>query len=101
MIVTSLAIYSFATTPKDKPVTKGVFRFSRNPMYLGGFTFFIGIGLMSVSWIYILITVLWLILLHVIDITIEEYQCIEKYGKEYQEYMNRTPRWVGLPKKSL
>ena len=42
-----LAIYGFATTPTDKPVSKGIFRYSRNPMYLGVFILFIGISLVS------------------------------------------------------
>ena len=93
-----LAIYGFATTPIDKPVSKGIFRYSRNPMYLGGFIFFIGIGLVSVSSIYLLITLIWVVLLHVKDIPIEESECIKKYGKDYKEYMKRTPRWIGIPK---
>jgi protein-S-isoprenylcysteine O-methyltransferase Ste14 len=28
----------------------------------------------------------------------EERHCLEKYGEAYLEYMNRTPRWIGLPK---
>jgi protein-S-isoprenylcysteine O-methyltransferase Ste14 len=28
----------------------------------------------------------------------EERWCLEKYGDAYREYMNRTPRWIGLPK---
>jgi protein-S-isoprenylcysteine O-methyltransferase Ste14 len=28
----------------------------------------------------------------------EEPFLIEKYGDTYREYMNRTPRWIGIPK---
>jgi len=98
MVIGFSAVYSFATTPIDKPVTKSIFRYSRNPMYLGGFMFLIGIGLVTVSWIYLLITLIWVILLHVIDIPLEESECIEKYGKDYKEYMKKTPKWLGIPK---
>ena len=93
-----LAIFGFATTPIDKPVSKGIFRYSRNPMYLGGFIFLIGISLASVSWIYFLITLIWMILLHIADIPVEESECIKKYGTDYKEYMKKTPRWLGIPK---
>ena len=93
-----LAIYSFATTPIDKPVTNGIFQYSRNPMYLGGLIFFIGIGLVSASPIYLFITLIWIILLHINDISIEELECIKKYGKKYEEYLKKTPRWIGVPK---
>ena len=28
----------------------------------------------------------------------EEHACLEKHGDAYREYMERTPRWIGLPK---
>ena len=35
MTFVTMTILSFATAPVDKPITKGVFRISRNPMYFG------------------------------------------------------------------
>ena len=89
-----LAIYGFATTPIDKPVSKGIFRYSRNPMYLGGFIFIIGISLVSISWSYFLIALIWMIITHVMEIPVEESECIEKYGTAYIEYMKKTPKWL-------
>jgi len=31
-------------------------------------------------------------------VIVEERFCLEKYGDAYREYMNRTPRWIGIPK---
>jgi len=93
-----LAIYGFTTTPIDKPVSKGIFRYSRNPMYLGGFILFIGISLVSISWSYFLIALVWMILTHVMEIPVEESECIKKYGTDYIEYMKKTPKWLGIPK---
>ena len=93
-----LAIYGFATTPIDKPVSKGIFRYSRNPMYLGGFILFIGISLVSISWSLFLIASVWMILTHVMEIPIEESECIKKFGTDYIEYMKKTPKWLGIPK---
>jgi len=28
----------------------------------------------------------------------EERYCLEKYGDAYRAYMNKTPRWIGIPK---
>ena len=92
MTMDILAIYGFATTPIDKPVSKGIFRYSRNPMYLGAFILFIGISLVSISWIYFLIALIWMIITHVMEIPIEESECIKKFGTDYKEYMNRTTR---------
>ena len=48
-IIETLAMLDFFTTPVDKPVTKGVYSISRNPMYLGMFLIFIGIGIACAS----------------------------------------------------
>jgi protein-S-isoprenylcysteine O-methyltransferase Ste14 len=93
-----LAIHSFATTPNDKPVSKGIFRYSRNPMYLGGFIFIIGISLVSISWVYFLIALIWVLITHVVEIPVEESECTKKYGTVFTEYMEKTPKWLGIPK---
>jgi protein-S-isoprenylcysteine O-methyltransferase Ste14 len=31
-------------------------------------------------------------------IKIEEAQCLGHYGEAYREYLNRTPRWLGISK---
>jgi len=98
MVMGYLAMYGFATRPIDKPVTKGIFRYSRNPMYLGGFISLIGISLVSISWVYLLIASIWMILNHVMEIPVEESECIKKYGTDYIEYMKKTPKWLGIPK---
>ena len=87
----------FATTPMDKPVTKGVYRISRNPMYLGGFVMYIAIGIASASWIYILLAMMYIALNHILVGT-EERVCLKKYGTAYLEYRNKTPKWIGIPK---
>lgn len=93
-----LAIIGFATSQIDKPATTGIFRFSRNPMYIGGLRIFVGIALVSISWIYGILVLIWLILM-IKSISKEEDQCLKKYGEDYQDYMKRTPRWIGIPRK--
>ena len=97
LVMSLVAVVSFATTPVDKPVTKGVFRFSRNPMYFFGFLIYIGVSVACASWLFLLLTVALIILIHV-SVVSEERWCLEKYGDAYREYMNRTPRWIGIPK---
>ncbi len=92
-----MAVLVFTATPKDRPVTKGIYRISRNPMYLGGFMIFIGVGIACVSWIFLISAVV-LILLMAKFVVYEEAICIGKYGNAYVEYRNRTPRWIGIPK---
>lgn len=81
----------------NRPATKGIYRISRNPSYLGGFLIFIGIGIASASWLFLLLIAIFIILQHIL-IGAEERWCLEKYGDAYREYMNRTPKWIGTPK---
>ena len=55
---------------------------------------------MSAPWIFLVITNIHAIHLLIV-IPAEEHYCLKTYGKEYQEYMERTPRWIGFPKSGL
>lgn len=96
-VIMAIAIFDFRTTATDKPVTKGVYRFSRNPMYLGTFLFFGGTGIACLSWVFLILTGVLMVLLHIVVVS-EERSCLQKYGNAYQEYMNHIPRWLGIPK---
>jgi len=88
---------NFATTPLNEPVTKGLYRYSRNPQYLTEFLMFIGVSIASASWIFLLFSSVYEISL-LSFASSEERFCLEKYGDAYREYMNRTPRYIGIPK---
>jgi protein-S-isoprenylcysteine O-methyltransferase Ste14 len=55
---------------------------------------------MSFSWFFLVITIIFAINLR-ITVPVEERYCLKTYGKEYQDYMERTPRWIGLPKSGV
>ncbi len=80
-----------------EPVTKGLYRYSRHPMYVTLQLIFIGTGIASASWLFLLLSII-LIITHFYNAIPEERECLEVYGNAYREYMNRTPRWVGIPK---
>jgi len=93
-----LATLAFITTPVDKPNTTGIYSISRHPVYLGTWSLFIGIGIASASWVYILLALILLAPMRNAVLIPEERQCCERFGNAYREYMNRTPRWIGIPK---
>jgi protein-S-isoprenylcysteine O-methyltransferase Ste14 len=77
----------------DGPVTAGVYRVSRNPMYASYSLVMLGAALASAS---VLLGVLWLmsaLFAHVLIIGEERY-CSEKYGAAYADYMQRVPRYA-------
>jgi protein-S-isoprenylcysteine O-methyltransferase Ste14 len=91
---------NFLTTPLDKPVTGGIYRYSRHPMYVTSFLMLLGAGIASASWIFLLLFVVDVIMVPLF-VDAEERYCLEKYGDAYREYMNRTPKWLGLPKAGI
>jgi protein-S-isoprenylcysteine O-methyltransferase Ste14 len=97
LIMYTIVTVNFATTPLDEPVTKGLYRYSRNPQYLTEFLMFIGVGIASASWIFLLFSVIYSISMLSFANSEERY-CLEKYSDAYREYMNKTPRYIGVPK---
>ena len=87
----------FATTPLDKPVTRGIYRYSRHPMYLSTIMLFVGIGIATASWVFLLPSAVYVIA-PLLWVDAEEHHCLKHYGDAYREYMKRTPRWLGIPK---
>jgi protein-S-isoprenylcysteine O-methyltransferase Ste14 len=90
-------LFTIRSSKPDKPFTNGPYKYSRHPIYLSLIVIIISISIMSLSWIFLLIAIICGI--HLIIVTpVEEKYCLNKYGKIYQEYIERTPRWIGFPK---
>ncbi|MFC1932160.1 methyltransferase family protein [Chloroflexota bacterium] len=97
LIICTISIANVAATQLGEPFTKGMYRYSRHPLSLGMLLIFLGVGIASASWVFLLLSIV-LIILTLILTRVEERHCLEKYGNTYQEYLNRTPRWLGIPK---
>ncbi len=89
-VMSLMTTFRFATT-------NGVYRISRHPIYLSGFLVNLSIGIACASWIILLCAILWIVFFHIVLPT-EESFLIDQYGDAYREYMNRTPKWIGIPK---
>jgi len=89
------ATKSFMITPIDTLITRGVYQYSRHPMYLSTFLICLGTGIATTSWIFILLSLLIAICFRQ-EALLEERICLEQYGSDYREYMERVPRWLGI-----
>ena len=92
-----IVILNWAASPRDEPVTNGFYRYSRHPMYVTAFIFFLGVSIATASWVFLLFTIL-LIAASFYFAPVEEQSCLEKYGDAYREYMKKTPKYLGTPK---
>jgi protein-S-isoprenylcysteine O-methyltransferase Ste14 len=97
LVTRAIALGNWATTPLNEPITRGLYHYSRHPMYLTDFLFLMGLGIATASWILLLFSILWFATGFILA-NPEELDCLKKYGDSYRQYMNRTPRWIGLPK---
>ena len=95
VVIGTIAMYNFLVTAADKLVNVGIYRFSRNPMYLSMFLIFIGTGIACASWLFLILTTVFVISTYIIVIK-EERFCLKEYGNTYREYMNKTSRWIGF-----
>jgi len=92
-----VVLVNWDNTPAGKPVTKGIYRYSRHPMYVTEVLLLFGVSIASASWVFLLFPIV-IGVGAVYFIKIEEAFTLGHYGKAYREYMNRTPRWIGIPK---
>ena len=97
VIILIFATLIVARTAASDPFTGGVYRFSRHPMYLSMIFVYAGVSIVAASWLFLLITVITFFLQRFQTIQEEGY-CCKKFGRAYHDYMDRTPRWIGIPK---
>ena len=97
LVVLAAATVNFATTPMDVPITRGIYHYSRHPLYLASLLIYLSVGIASASWVFLLVFFVQSVSIRIAAVGEERY-CLDKYGDAYREYMNKTPRWLGLPK---
>ena len=81
--------------PPPRLITTGLYAYVRNPMFLGGFLFLLGLGVLlgSLSLTFIFTPVL--IVLYVFYVkAVEEKEMEKKFGQEYLEYKKRVPMFI-------
>lgn len=97
--VIQFAIQSTSVNP-HKPehasalVTSGVYRLSRNPMYLGMLIILLAAVLKLGNPVGLLVLPLYVLYMNRFQIIPEEQVMVEKFGKEFTTYCNNVRRWI-------
>lgn len=79
-------------------ITTGIYRWSRNPQFMGCLLYLLGISLVGRSGFAFTLTGAASLVIYLYTVHLAEPYLERLYGKEYQAYKARTPRWVGIPK---
>ncbi|HLO32350.1 MAG TPA: isoprenylcysteine carboxylmethyltransferase family protein [Anaerolineales bacterium] len=85
--------------PMDPPkelVATGLYRYVRNPIYVGVLSIFLGHFLWFGYWALLTYTVAAFIGVHSFVVLYEEPNLKRKFGAAYEDYLKKVPRW--LPK---
>ncbi len=91
------ALITAVKTPSGQVFKTGVYRYSRHPLYLSFLLIFLGISLSCASYLFLVLSMGWMFF-PLSQVNLEEQGCKRAFGNLYQEYMNTTPKWFGLPK---
>ena len=75
-------------------VTSGVFRFSRNPMYLGMLLFLLGTAIILNIIGGLIISILFIFYMNFFQIILEEKALENLFGKNYRNYRKTVRRWI-------
>ena len=81
-------------TKVSKLVTTGIFKYSRNPMYLGMIFVIISTSIFYLNYYSILTPFIFYFWINRFQIKREEIFLAKKFGKEYLSYKSKTRRWI-------
>lgn len=93
LILLILSTIHFAAPSESGINQNGLYRFSRNPMYVSYFIFFVGCALLTQSALLLFFVLVFQVSAHWI-ILAEERWCLQTFGEEYRRYMTEVRRYL-------
>ena len=75
-------------------VITGIYKITRNPMYLWMLLIIISFALYKASIISLILIPLFIFYINKFQIEPEEFQMRNKFGKEYEDYCKKVDRWI-------
>lgn len=89
------AVASYIKAPSEALAVDGIYKISRNPMYIAALLAYTGITVLTLN-IFLAILLIIMIAFHHLMILSEERTCAKRYGKQYEQYKRATPRYLFL-----
>ena len=100
LIATAIGLFRGSKTraepwrPSSALVQGGIYRFTRNPMYLGMAAFSLGLALVFSSFAGALMAILATVIVDRLVVSREEAYLARRFGQDYLEYRRAVRRWL-------
>ena len=88
--------------PVDAPkelVVEGLYRYLRNPMYLGVLSSIVGQALVFWSIALLIYSGILFLMFHLFVLLYEEPKLLHTFGESYSRYCKTSPRWIGVKRR--
>jgi protein-S-isoprenylcysteine O-methyltransferase Ste14 len=82
------------TAPTDALITDGIYRFTRNPMYLGMVLMLSGIALYLGSLPFYVVATVYFLVIDRAFCRYEEQKLLATFGSHYNRYQSDVRRWI-------
>lgn len=82
------------TARTDRLVTSGVYRFTRNPMYLGIIAMLLAVAILVGTFPFYLAAAAYFVVINNVFCPYEESKLTEAFGDTYASYKRRVRRWL-------
>ena len=86
--------------PPENLVIRGLYRYSRNPIYVANAVVWLGIFLWKGHLALLLLTVMGITVTELVILLSEEPELRRRFGSDYESYCARVPRWL-MPRPTL
>ena len=99
LVLTLIGVLEFKSIKRmsgldaSRLITSGVYRWSRNPQFLGAYLSFLGISLAGRSGYALLLSAIAIAYCHYYIVKVEEPHLERVFGEEYRVYKSRVPRY--------
>ena len=93
IVLCAISVLCFAFPNAEGLNINGIYKYSRNPMYVAYFITFLGMSLLIQSFVVLVLVFNFQISAHWIIVS-EERWCLEKFGRSYEDYMRTVRRYI-------
>ena len=94
LLILVLSLLDFSKTTREGFSREGLYKISRNPIYVAYFLIYIGMGVMTASWLYLLLALFRQVFEYWIILS-EERWSFETFGEPYRLYCHQVRRYLG------